>query len=362
MEEQAGWEHAGNRRPPWGRRVAVLGVVVALVASALLSAGQVRRPTSLVVGSETPTGAADDPASWSALDVPTGTMLYLADPAGTVRVLDVDRARVVGEVPLRPAFGDHPYLLARVARAVVLQTDDGRVHAIGAGGQVTDTVDLGRSVLFLPGTDDGVWVVTTDSGRPGSDMSVRLVDLAGAEAAGPTPVPPSTTPLMAQRDRLLLEVEDGLRWWNPRTGRTSRVRARRALATGPTLLVVCGAACRTVDIHHVDGTRVARLRMTEPVAAAVVAPDERAIALLTVSEPATAAIVVVDRDAETMRTVTNGVDARRAARGLSWSADGAWLFFPTTTDRIGAVERATGRVGIVDADAGAYDALAAGSG
>jgi len=62
-----------------------------------------------------------------------------------------------------------------------------------------------------------------------------------------------------------------------------------------------------------------------------------------------------------MRTVTNGVAGGTGARGLAWSADGAWLFFPTTTDRIGAVERATGRVSVVDAEVGAFDALAAGA-
>jgi hypothetical protein len=96
------------------------------------------------------------------------------------------------------------------------------------------------------------------------------------------------------------------------------------------------------------------------VVGAVVAPDEHAVALLTEPELATAAIVIVDLDAETMHTVTNGVEGRRAARGLTWSPDGAWLFFPTTTDRVGVVERATGRVRVVDAQVGAFDALAAG--
>ena len=101
--------------------------------------------------------------------------------------------------------------------------------------------------------------------------------------------------------------------------------------------------------------------MTEPVTAALVAPDERAIAVLTESDLATAARAIVDLDAEAMQSVTNGVASRSAARGLTWSPDGAWLFFPTTTGRIGAVERATGRVSVVGAEVGRFDALAAGT-
>lgn len=160
----------------------------------------------------------------------------------------------------------------------------------------------------------------------------------------PTPVPPGLTPVAAQGDRVLLEGDDRLRWWTPSTGDVRRIPGWRGLATGQTITVVCDAACRTVDVLAYAGGRVARLRMTEPVTAALVAPGERAIVLLTETETelATAALVIVDRDAEAMQSVTNGVASRLQARGLAWSPDGAWLFFPTTTGRIG-VSRARHR-------------------
>jgi hypothetical protein len=174
-------------------------------------------------------------------------------------------------------------------------------------------------------------------------------------------VPAGHTPVAAQGDRVLLEGDAALRWWTPSTGEASVVRGRSALAVGRTLVVVCAGDCRTVDLLERTGGRVARLRMAETVTAAVVAPDERAIALLTQTELATAALVIVDRDAETMQSVTNGVAARLMARALAWSPNGAWLFFPTSTGRIGVVERATGRVSVVDAEVGPFDALAAGA-
>ena len=358
MQEQAGWELGGHRRSTWWRRAAVLGAVVAAAVAVLLATGPAVTPPPIVVGSEAPSGGMGDPVGWSPLDRSTGSVLYLADPAGTVRVLDVDRAEIVDDLPLRPALGDQPLLLARVGRAAVLQTDDGRVHAFGGG--LPDVVDLGRSLLFLPAPPDGVWLVTGDSWGPGGSVRVRQVDLAGARIVPPTPVPPGQTPVAAQGDRVLLEGDDMLGWWTPWTGEVRRIPGRRGLATGQTTTVVCDAPCRTVGVLHRDGTRAARLRMAEPVAAAAVAPDERAIALLTASELASAAVVIVDRDAEAMRTVTNGVDGSLAARGLTWSPDGRWLFFPTTTGRVGVVDRASGRVSVVDADVGAFDALAAG--
>lgn len=91
---------------------------------AVIFAGLVpRQPPPIVVGSEAPTGGTGDPVGWSPLDRSTGSVLYLADPAGTVRVLDVDRGEIVDHLPLRPALGDQPLLLARIGRAAVLQTD-----------------------------------------------------------------------------------------------------------------------------------------------------------------------------------------------------------------------------------------------
>ncbi|HSJ44155.1 MAG TPA: hypothetical protein VK923_05670 [Euzebyales bacterium] len=189
-----------------------------------------------------------------------------------------------------------------------------RRAAVLVGG-LPDAVELGRSLLFLPAPPDGVWIVTGDSWGPGGSMRVRHVDLAGARRVAPTPVPAGTTPVAAQGDRVLLEGDDALRWWTPSTGDMRRIPGRRGLAAGQTTTVVCDARCRTVDVLHRDGTRGARLRMTEPVVAAALAPDERAIALLTDSELATAAVVIVDRDAGAMQSVTNGVASRLAARG-----------------------------------------------
>lgn len=239
----------------------------------------------------------------------------------------------------------------------MLQADDGHAYAFGGGPRTP--VDLGRSLVFLPTTQDRVWTVTGDSYGPGGGMRVRHVDLEGRRIGPATPVPTGTTPVAAQGDRVLLDGDDMLRWWTPATGRRRRIPGRRGLAAGPTLTVVCDATCRTVDVLERRSGRVVRLRMTEPVTAALVAPDERAIAVLTESELATAALVIVDRDAEAMQSVTNGVASRLGTRGLTWSPDGAWLFFPTTTGRIGAVERATGQVGVVGADVGPFDALAA---
>jgi hypothetical protein len=106
-----------------------------------------------VVGSEAPTDTAGDPAGWSALDRTTDAVLHVGDAAGSVRVLDVDGGRVVDEVPLRAAPGDRPFLLERVGPAVVLQADDGRAHAFG---DRLPTVDLGRSLAFLPAPADRV--------------------------------------------------------------------------------------------------------------------------------------------------------------------------------------------------------------
>jgi len=338
----------------------MIGALVAAAAVAIIAASEARQDgTALGVGSEAPTDTAGDPAGWSPLDRSTGSVLHLADPAGTVRVLDVDGGRVVDEVPLRPALGDHPFLLARVGSAAVLQADDGRAYAFG--GRLPTAVDLGRSLLFLPAPADRVWLVNGNSWGTGGDMRVRQVDLTGGRVVRPTPVPPGQTPVAAQSDRVLLEGGAGLRWWTPSTGGARRVPGRSALAVGETIAVVCAEDCRTVDVLDRDGGRTARLRMAETVTAAVVAPDERAIALLTKTDLATAALVIVDRDAETMQSVTNGVAARLMARGLTWSPDGAWLFFPTATGRIGVVERATGRVSVVDAEVGAFDALAAGA-
>lgn len=358
MQEQAGWELEDHRRSVWWRRAAVVGGLAAVAVATVLATGQARRAAPLVVGSEAPTVPRIDPEGWSPLDRATDSVLYLADPAGTVRVLDVDRGADLGDLPLQPALGDHPFLLARVGTAAVLQTDDGRVRAFGGG--LPGAVDLGRSLLFLPAPPDGVWIVTGDRRGPGGSMRVHQVDLSGARTVAPTRVPHGHRPVAAQGDRVLLEGDDALRWWTPSTGKNRRIPGRHGLAAGQTATVVCDASCRTINVLHRDGTPAARLRMTEPVVGAVVAPDEQAIALLTESELATAAVVIVDLDAETLQTVTNGVEGRLAARGLTWSPDGAWLFFPTTTDRVGAVERATGRVRVVDAQVGAFDALAAG--
>jgi hypothetical protein len=335
----------------------MVGALVA-VAVAIIAAGGTRQGAPLLVGSEAPTDTVGDPAGWSVLDRSTDSVLYVA-AAGTLRVLDVDRARVVDDVPLHPPRGDHPFLLARVGPAYVLQADDGRAYALG--GRPPAAVDLGRSLVFLPAPPDSVWTVTGDSYGPGGGMGVRHVDLTGRRLGPPTLVPPGTTPVAAQGDRVLLHGDDMLRWWTPSTGRQRRIRGRRGLAAEQTIAVVCDAPCRTVDVLEGDGGRVARLRMTEPVTAALVAPDERAIAVLTESDLATAALAIVDLDAEAMQSVTNGVASRSAARGLTWSPDGAWLFFPTTTGRIGAVERATGRVSVVGAEVGRFDALAAGT-
>lgn len=191
-------------------------VVDAPVGIAIIAASEARQGAPLVVGSEVPTGTPGVPLGWSALDRSTASALYLAHAAGTLRVFDVDRGRVVDEVPLRPAGGDHPFVLERVGPAVVLQSDDGRAYAVGGRGPAA--VDLGRSLVFLPAPPDRVWLVVGDSWGPGGDMRVRQVDLRGRRVVRPTPVPPGLTPVAAQGDRVLLEGDDRLRWWRPSTG------------------------------------------------------------------------------------------------------------------------------------------------
>lgn len=331
----------------------VLALAVALVAAvaAARPGPDAPGPSALVVGPDTPTTAT---TGWSTLDRRTGAVLQLAVAPTVVTTFDVDLGRVVGALPLRPAAGDDPFLLERVGAAYVVQSQDG-VTRVFDGERPPRR--LGRSLRFLPAHPDRVWLVTR--GGDGA-LRVRQVDLAGRHIVPRTPVPAGRTPVAGQGDRVLLDGGGGLRWWYPSTGALRPVPGRRVLAVGETSVVVCDRRCRTVDVLGADGGHVARLRMTERVAAAELSPDGRTIAMLTDSELSTSALAIVDRDTETLRTVTNGVAVDGSARRLTWSRDGTWLFFPTAQGGVGIFNRSDGRIHLLDAEVGAVDAIVAG--
>lgn len=217
---------------------------------------------------------------------------------------------------------------------------------------------LGQSWWFLPASRDLVWLVDGTSFQPGADLRVRQVDLRDTEVLRSVRVPAGQRPIAGQRDRLLLKDVGTLRWWDPATGVTQSMHDH-VLAVSAGATVVCRDRCHTVDVHDDTGTRVARLHMERRVVAAAPAPDDHAVALLTDAADTTASsLVIADLDRRTLHPVAGGAPLV-SRRLLTWSPNGAFVFFATLDGRLGVLDRSSETTHRVDVDLDDVDAMAA---
>ena len=131
------------------------------------------------------------------------------------------------------------------------------------------------------------------------------------------------------------------------------------LAVSAGVTVVCRDRCHTVDVLDPSGRRRERLHTQHRVLAAVLAPEDRAVALLTDAANTTAAsLLIADLAGRAVHTVADGA-ALVSRRLLTWSPNGAFVFFATVDGTLGVFDRASDTLHRVDVDVSDADALAA---
>lgn len=360
MDGQPKWEVGGGGRPArWKGLYLAAGVAIVVAAVVVAATAPIgaRTDRSLVVdAAPSVTSTAEGAITWSPLERSTGTTLSLAYAAGPVHLLDVDRGKVIEEVPVELTVSDVPDLLvARVGSATVVQARDDVTYVFGPRLPLRR---LGRSWWFLPASRDLVWLIDGTSLQPGAGLRVRLVDLTGAEVLPLTAVPADQRPIAGRHDRLLLKDIGVLRWWNPHTGATQST-PRDVLAVSAGVTVVCRDRCHTVDVLDPSGRRRERLHTQHRVLAAVLAPEDRAVALLTDAANTTAAsLLIADLAGRAVHTVADGA-ALVSRRLLTWSPNGAFVFFATVDGTLGVFDRASHTLHRVDVDLSEVDAMAA---
>ena len=284
-----------------------------------------------------------------------GPTLYLAGD-NELWIVDADSGRVRHENRADLGPGDPPHkVLAR-----------GRRVLIGS--------PYGSRAFFLPSArPDRVWVIDLEPGRS-LVLGVREVTVNGETTVPATRPPTPRWPLGAVRDGLLLEGDESVIVWDPRTDRIVRRLAISPGQLGPgsaDVVTMCSDAyCSVLRLIDVE-TRARRdvdapLNLTPEPWSGAFSPDGRmlAIPLRAAGQPQTAVRKLALVDVASGRlAVVPGSTVPAGYTLVAWSADGRHVFL-TGGDRgkhrvIVGYRLGTRTAHVLDVDVGDFYDLAA---
>jgi hypothetical protein len=331
------------------RRVVSLTLAMAIVVAIVVAVALRPREQALdVVGGGTDTTppstrSVGPPAAVLAGD--TGILVLGDDGLGGVVVIDLDHRRVVRRTVVGSAAGDQPHRFDVIGETIL--TGWGEIWGVDV--RTATSRKIADGTIYLPGTDDDLWLADWSDGRIGSGtfslshvaVDGRVLQRVVSPTAFPTPDRngnPYSFPDWGLGPNLLFETDDGIAAWDPQRDAIAW-RARADGKNGRVLDARHGRAVWMADeskLHVVDERGVDRsLSVSVPpgssVESARLSPDATRLAVSVKTEQAdqTAAtsLRIVDlADGHETRIGADIVAPAYSIGPFQWTPDGSQIF------------------------------------